>query len=1428
MNRTFKRLAASAVGAFAALSVTSSAMADTQYEIGHWESGALADNLVRNSLYTMTTENPNYTTFSDGKATCTSSSSGTATQGVKITWDSPDSNSSVYQGTKLTVFVKYSGYSSSSLGNNSLVSVRWGSAESEYVAFASGGGGNLRLSDGVTSSSYNAQAGTGAGSQSVASAGIIMMALDAERGTKISIAAKDGDAYGDFAQSYYNSAKKVSGKFYGIEIGGTIGSLSHFHRPNITIEEVHVYGCSADEALAHYYGALAYSGNITSASATFSGTDQTGITDASDTWVNGSYNLITLTNSQSEDATLTLSGELTATKLSLAGSGNTAVAMADGATLSIPTYDFSAATGKTMMGFSWGDSELIAGSDTVVDTANLGSGAVTVGSGKKITYSGTTTLSSLPLASAGCDGTVVVAAPYTSESRELIFGTHTAGYRFDHGSNTISVKGFAFGNEGGSSQDIYFDSGTTVVTGTTSPSGVNNDNGVDFLIGHWGSLTVNMYNLGGTLKMEGGYPQLGWNGTANWYIGDGNSTDDATATVKMMGIKAGGGRSNTATLTLRQGGTLDLGTYGIQFASANDTLTFAGATVSAYANTSIANSGTTTSTTGTTTTFAPAAECTLTINSAIAGTGSLEVAGAGTVVLSAAPTTTGSISIASGSTLSLGSGVTLTQSLSWASGAKLVIDSATYGEICTTSATSLDGLTVYVGANVANDLAIANGRVLRLPEGVTVDGSTITVGSSATLDYVSAFDSFSIVVADGGTLSFVEATENDGVITLTNVTWSGTPKVAVTSLGGDAAVGVSVVVDGSTSTVKFTPQVDGEAAILAYEFNDSNETLMINGFASTGSDTTKLVFYYPGNTAAITYVEDDQGNPYAINPCQNGQTPYNSFAYPSGTWTCSIAGILPNADNTALICFGTQEDGLIGLISGDASKNEVLLVRTTGNSQYIVLARMMVPNATSTEHNYVFIRKTNEVIVYLDGTYWTTYTSESEITFAASGMQLGAVYNGVGSTGIVAVGADSTAVIDSMRIYNRELGPNAIAALAAEFQYTSPNGTYSREFAAGSASWKDGTTWASTVEAEAAGVAAPAYNGVAAVTATGDAAISVNLEDTDTAPQYEKISFAGTGPVTLSVADGCSNKLSAAQTVVGCALVNKYSAAAGGFALDMTRGPLNCAGSVTFDMSDYPFDTVMSVTTNYVTGLVSSGRDDTKFSVTAEGKPAYITTVEIAYLEANKAYAVVITPNVHTVTFVDSKNSDQAVVVHDGTAVTAPEAPTAEGFTFGGWCTDAEGTTAYVFTTPVNADLTLYAKWTENPSGYDSGDGTTTFTIDSTKEETLNGVLATSGKTLASTVSETSTLTYAQAYALGLWDENATEVKSLDATITVANGKVTVSLANQPAEGYTITTKVYVKDSLTADWPAEPSSGTTFDAGTAGFYKVEVVISNAQ
>ncbi len=61
-----------------------------------------------------------------------------------------------------------------------------------------------------------------------------------------------------------------------------------------------------------------------------------------------------------------------------------------------------------------------------------------------------------------------------------------------------------------------------------------------------------------------------------------------------------------------------------------------------------------------------------------------------------------------------------------------------------------------------------------------------------------------------------------------------------------------------------------------------------------------------------------------------------------------------------------------------------------------------------------------------------------------------------------------------------------------------------------------------------------------------------------------------------------------------------------------------------------------------------------------------------------------------------------------GKPMVAPSDPVRDGYSFLGWYTDANGTTAWNFSDPVTSDMTLYAKWQKNaspkPDGGDSGD----------------------------------------------------------------------------------------------------------------------------
>jgi uncharacterized repeat protein (TIGR02543 family) len=76
----------------------------------------------------------------------------------------------------------------------------------------------------------------------------------------------------------------------------------------------------------------------------------------------------------------------------------------------------------------------------------------------------------------------------------------------------------------------------------------------------------------------------------------------------------------------------------------------------------------------------------------------------------------------------------------------------------------------------------------------------------------------------------------------------------------------------------------------------------------------------------------------------------------------------------------------------------------------------------------------------------------------------------------------------------------------------------------------------------------------------------------------------------------------------------------------------------------------------------------------------------------------VISPTTYSVSF--TSNGGSAVsnqTVTENTTATAPTAPTKTGNTFAGWFSDTALTAAFVFTTPITANTTLYAKWTVIP-----------------------------------------------------------------------------------------------------------------------------------
>ena len=115
--------------------------------------------------------------------------------------------------------------------------------------------------------------------------------------------------------------------------------------------------------------------------------------------------------------------------------------------------------------------------------------------------------------------------------------------------------------------------------------------------------------------------------------------------------------------------------------------------------------------------------------------------------------------------------------------------------------------------------------------------------------------------------------------------------------------------------------------------------------------------------------------------------------------------------------------------------------------------------------------------------------------------------------------------------------------------------------------------------------------------------------------------------------------------------------------------------------------------------------------------------------------------------------AEQEVFEH-GTA-TRPADPTWDGHTFGGWFTDAECTTAFNFDTDIDADITLYAKWTETPTEY-----TVTFNYNDGATQNTSATVAAGGK-----VAEPTAPTRANYMFNGWFLGDATEAFNFDTAI---------------------------------------------------------------
>ena len=425
----------------------------------------------------------------------------------------------------------------------------------------------------------------------------------------------------------------------------------------------------------YYIDGPHYTAAVTGASAVWS--TKAGLTSA-DTWENGAGKTIALVN-QTDGATVTLDADITAHLLVVCSDDEKGLTLAknEAATLSFDAYDFTDAGGRVTVGFSTGAAPVLAGENTVL--TQLGTGEILVGAGKKLTLTGAArgwaessiavadggelviggddTLTSVPFNTrvASVAGVVSYAATIDTGASGMEFA-NAINRDFVDGANITATR-FVNGNESGSPVQVFNQRGGTItVTGTgdvtaASPTGV-----APVLFAHWPS-TVTYNLLGGSLTAVSGVNgsiYFARDGNAKLSIGGGATT----ATLKTNGLvddsRCSKDKTNTF-IEILSNGVFEIGSFGITMYDSREPFSLSGGTLNAYESASVSVAHANGVAVTANSVLAAKTGETLTIASALTGSGNLTIGTAedtGTVDISSATiTATGTFTVTAGSTL---------------------------------------------------------------------------------------------------------------------------------------------------------------------------------------------------------------------------------------------------------------------------------------------------------------------------------------------------------------------------------------------------------------------------------------------------------------------------------------------------------------------------------------------------------------------------------------------------------------------------------------------------------------------------------------------------------------------------------------------------------------------------------------------------------
>jgi len=178
----------------------------------------------------------------DGTVSLAQQTTDTATTGVSIDF-ADEQGATAFSGSDLTVIVRYSGLVYDDKRVALFSTVCGTSATDAETVVSRTKGGKICYATGIDASATATDNALGSVATALPAKGLMIVTMAGggrANGIRVGFASRNSDGtYGDITDYGYASTNLFSGKsFYGIRVGGTVGSIQHFHRPGMKVEAV--------------------------------------------------------------------------------------------------------------------------------------------------------------------------------------------------------------------------------------------------------------------------------------------------------------------------------------------------------------------------------------------------------------------------------------------------------------------------------------------------------------------------------------------------------------------------------------------------------------------------------------------------------------------------------------------------------------------------------------------------------------------------------------------------------------------------------------------------------------------------------------------------------------------------------------------------------------------------------------------------------------------------------------------------------------------------------------------------------------------------------------------------------------------------------------------------------------------------------------